>query len=98
MMQALQIVEDLSKKYGVSVEELIRAGTELTLKERKRGYLCERLELLSHYGVTRLQELEGLIQRGEVAEHPAWEDLIEVQNLETEVKEIDRDLSALQPA
>lgn len=96
-MHAMQVVEDLAKKYGVPVEELIRIGTELTLKERKKDYLCERLEILSRYRVSSVQELEGMIQRGEVVDHPAWEDIIEVKNLEAEVKEIDSDLGVVHP-
>lgn len=97
-MRALQFVENMSGKYGVPVDDLIRLGTELALKERKKSYLRERLEILSRYGVANVQELEGRIQRGEVSDHPAWEDIIEVKNLEVEVKEIERDLSSLQTA
>lgn len=97
-MHALQFVENVSQKYGVPLEDLIRLGTELALKERKKGYLRERLEILSRYGVTNVQELEGRIQRGEVSDHPAWEDIIEVKNIEVEVKEIERDLGSLQAA
>lgn len=35
-MGTMQVIENLSKKYGVSTEELIRAGVELALKERKK--------------------------------------------------------------
>ena len=63
----------------------------------KKNYLCERLEILSRYGVCSVQELEDLIQRGEISDHPAWEDIIEIKNIEAEVKEIDRDLGAVQP-
>jgi hypothetical protein len=94
----MQVLEDMSKKYGVPVEELIRVGAELALKERKKGYLRERLEILARYGAASVQEIEEQIQRGEIPDHPAWEDLIEVKNLETEVKEIERDLSAVQAA
>ncbi len=94
-MHAMQVVEDLAKKYGRPVEELIRVGVELTLKEKKRDYLCERLEILSRYGVSSVQDLEGMIQRGEVVDHPAWEDIIEIKNLEAEVKEIDCDLGVV---
>jgi hypothetical protein len=97
-MRAMQVLEDMSKKYGVPVEELIRVGAELALKERKKGYLRERLEILARYGAASVQEIEEQIQRGEIPDHPAWEDLIEVKNLETEVKEIERDLSAVQAA
>ena len=97
-MRAMQVLEDMSKKYGVPVEELIRVGAELALKERKKGYLRERLEILARYGAASVHEIEEQIQRGEIPDHPAWEDLIEVKNLEAEVKEIERDLSAVQAA
>ena len=97
-MRPLQFVENMSRKYGMPVEDLIRLGSELTLKERKKGYLLERLEILARYGVASSQELEERIQRGEVPDHPAWEDLIEVKNLDAEVREIDRDLGAVQAA
>lgn len=97
-MGTMQVIEDLSKKYGVSLEELIRAGVELALKERKKPYLCERLEILARYGVSNVQELEERIQRGEVPDHPAWEDLIDVKNLDAEVKESDCDLGTVHAA
>ena len=31
----------------------------------------------------------GEIESGEIQEHPGWEDLIELRNIETEIKEID---------
>ncbi len=97
-MRALSFVEDLSKKYGISVEDLIREGTELALRERKKAYLRERLEILARYAVTSRQELEKHIQQGLVPDHPAWEDLIEVKNLEAEVREIERDLASIPAA
>jgi len=97
-MRALQFVEELSKKYGIPVEALIREGAELALRERKKAFLRERLEILSRYGVVSVQELEGQIQQGAVPDHPAWEDLIEVKNLEAEVREVERDLGAVSAA
>lgn len=97
-MGALQFVEELAKKYGLSAEELIREGTELALRERKKAYLRERLEILARYSVASISELEERIQRGVVPDHPAWEDLIELKNLEAEVKEIERDLRAVPAA
>jgi len=94
----MQVVEDLAKKYGRPVDELIRVGVELTLKEKKRDYLCERLEILARYKVSSIQDLEGMIQRGEIVEHPAWEDMIEIKNIEAEVKEIDDDLGVVHQA
>ncbi len=97
-MRALEFVEEMAKKYGIAMETLIREGAELALKERKKAYLRERLEILSRYSVDNLQKLEVQIQQGKVPDHPAWEDLIEVKNLEEEVKAIERDLDALPAA
>lgn len=97
-MRALEFVEELSKKYGIPVDALIREGAELALMERKKAYLRERLEILSRYGVVSVQELEGQMQQGAVPDHPAWEDLIEAKNLESEIREIERDLGAVPAA
>ncbi len=43
-------------------------------------------------------EFEEKIKGGEIPEHPAWEDLIELKNLEAEIKEIDRDIKSLRAA
>lgn len=98
LMGALQVVEELAKKYGIRSEDLIKVGAELALRERKKEFLRERLEILSRYHEVSVQDLQARIERGEVPEHPAWEDLIEVKNLEAEVREIERDLSAVRAA
>lgn len=97
-MGVLDFVEVLSKKYSIPKEDLIRQGTDLALREKKRKYLIERLEILSKHGVNSVEELGKKIEEGEVPEHPAWEDLIEVKNIETEVKGIEDDIRALQSA
>jgi hypothetical protein len=56
---------------------------------KKRMLQSERLEILSRYGVTTIEELKEKIESGEIQEHPGWEDLIELRNIETEIKEID---------
>ncbi|MER3423159.1 MAG: hypothetical protein C4293_07950, partial [Nitrospiraceae bacterium] len=84
--------------YGLSAEELIREGTEPALRERKKVYLRERLEILARYRVAGISELEARIQRGVGPDSPAWADLIELKNWEAEVKEIERDLSAVPAA
>ncbi|MCW3130322.1 MAG: hypothetical protein N2V75_09540, partial [Methanophagales archaeon] len=49
--------------------------------EKKRMSMKDRLEILERYGVKSAKELEEKIKRGDVKEHPAWEDLITVENL-----------------
>jgi hypothetical protein len=39
--------------------------------------------------------LEEKIKSGTVPEHPAWEDLIEIKNIESEISEIESDIRNL---
>lgn len=58
--------------------------------------MIERLDVLSRYGVSSADELEKKIKEGTVAEHPAWEDLTLVENLEAAIAIIDRDTESIQ--
>ena len=81
---------------GVKTDELFRDALKSLLKEKKRVALRERLEILSRYGVSTLSELEEGISQGLIPEHPAWEDLIVIENLSSSLQEIDAYLGDLQ--
>ena len=89
-------IKKLSKRYSVSHEEFIRYGSTLAIKEKKRKYQIEKFEILSRYGASTVEELENKIRDGKIPEHPAWEDLIEIKNIEAEIKEIENDIRNLQ--
>ncbi len=89
-------IERLSKRYSSSSEEFIKWGSTLALKEKIRSYKIERMEILARYAVTTVDELKTKIELWEVPEHPAWEDLIEIKNIEMEIKELENDMRALQ--
>lgn len=56
----------------------------------------ERLNVLSRYSVSCAVELEKKIETGEIAfEHPAWEDVILLENLEATIALIDEDIKAI---
>ena len=74
---------------GLSEPELIRKALHSLLLEQKRLALHERLEILARYRARNLTELEQKIADGQVAEHPGWEDLITVENLDARIREID---------
>jgi hypothetical protein len=65
------------------------------LRVKQREYLRDRQDILARYGVESLEELEASIAQGAVAEHPAWEDLITVENLTVWLKELDAQLNNL---
>ncbi|MBW1759706.1 MAG: hypothetical protein JRG68_06760 [Deltaproteobacteria bacterium] len=94
-MNTLSQVEKISEKYDVPTDEFIRSGVILILKEKQRLLKTERFEMLARYRVSRVEELNQKIAEGTVPEHPGWEDLIEIKNIEQEIEEIEHDIKML---
>jgi hypothetical protein len=95
MVENAAIVERLSKVFGVPPEELVRKGIEEFLEAQLRVCFGEIHEIEARYEVKSGAELEKMIRKGIVAEHPAWEDLIILENLEERAKKIRKELKAL---
>lgn len=91
-----EIIKKIAGDTGISINELTTAGLLAFLREKKRKVMVDRLEVLDRYDVTSAEELEMKIGDGEIAEHPAWEDLILLENLESAIAQIDEDIKALQ--
>ena len=94
-MSALSWIEKISEKYAASAEEFIRSGAIMNLREKQRLFQIERFEILVRYQASNVEELNQKIAEGDAPEHPAWEDLIEVKNIEQEINEIENDIKAL---
>jgi hypothetical protein len=60
-----------------------------------KGKITIPLEILARYPVVTVKELEEKIKSGTVPEHSAWEDLIEIKNIESEISEIESDIRTL---
>ena len=67
----------------------------MNLKEKQRLLQIERFEILSRYKTSNVEELNQKITEGKSPEHPGWEDLIEIKNIEEAIKEIENDIRAL---
>jgi len=91
-------IDSLSRKYSLSPEDFIRHGSTLTLREKKRNLQIERIEILARYETETVNDLEDKIKKGAAPEHPTWEDLIEIKNIEAEIKGIEDDIRTLQAA
>ena len=79
----------IASSLGLTENELFRQALVSFLLERKRQTLQLKLEILARYHSDSLAELESKIARGDVPEHPAWEDLIVAENLTARLKELD---------
>ena len=94
-MENLSQIEKISQKYSASAEDFIRSGIISNLKERQRLLRIERFEMLARYQASNVDDLNRRIAEGRVAEHPGWEDLIELKNIEHEIEEIEHDIGDL---
>lgn len=95
MVENAVIVERVSKALGVPPDELVRKGVEEFLEAQLRACFAEILEVEARYGVKSAGGLEEKIRRGIVGEHPAWEDLIILENLEERAEKIRKEMKAL---
>lgn len=89
---------ELATTLGLSEGELFRQAFVSLLQEKKRQVLQLKLEHLARYGAKDQSDLERKIADGEISEHPAWEDLIVTENLDTRLEEINVYLRDLQRA
>ncbi len=64
-------------------------------QKKQRLLKIERFEILDRYQALNAEELNQKITEGNAPEHPGWEDLIEVKNIEQEIDEIENDIGAL---
>ncbi len=95
-MIEIKTIEKISRKYSSSPDDFIRHGSALAMQEKKRNYQIEKLEILARYESTTVEELEDKIKKGVIPEHPGWEDLIEIKNIEKEIGEIENDIGFIQ--
>ncbi len=93
MISTAESIKHLSKDLGIKEDALIRAGIIEYIKSRIRACMRDRLEIMSRYQVSSLDELEKKIQDGTIPEHPGWEDLITLENLENSINKLRKELS-----
>jgi hypothetical protein len=75
--------------------KVLHESLKAYLVNRKRTYMLERLDILTRYGAISTEELENKIKIGGLPEHPAWEDLIDLKNIEAELQAIENDIKRL---
>ena len=75
-------------------KELMRQRLERLLEAQLRICFAEIHEIKTRSEVKSAIELEK-IEKGDIAEHTAWEDLIVLENLEERAKKIRKELLAL---
>ncbi len=95
---AISTMAEIAGTLKMTEDDLFRQALVSFLTEQKREILQRRLNILTRYAVTSIADLEDRIAQGEVAEHPAWEDLIVAENLAAHLEELDVYLENLRDA
>ncbi|GAB4407621.1 MAG: hypothetical protein OHK0032_02970 [Thermodesulfovibrionales bacterium] len=90
------VIKKISEDTGIEVDELSKSALLALLREKRRKLMIEKAEILSRYNVKNMEELEDKIKRGEIHEHPSWEDLIVLENLEDILARLNEDMDAIQ--
>ena len=92
MTATIDAVRDLSRNLGINEETIMREGIIEYIKSRIRAYMKDRLEMMSRYQVSSLDEFEKKVKDGSIPEHPGWEDLIVLENLESSIDKLKKEL------
>ncbi len=93
MGSSIEAVKHLSKDLGINEDVLIREGIIEYIKSRIKDCMRDRLEIISRYKISSLDEFEKKVREGSISEHPGWEDLIILENLENTIKKLKKELS-----
>jgi hypothetical protein len=79
-----------SPKFSVfHQDELVRKGINEFLESQLRLCFAEIHEIKTRYEVKSVAGLEK-IRKGAIAEHPAWEDLIVLENMKSELRRFEK--------
>lgn len=90
------IIKRVAEDTGIAIDNLTASALLALLKEKKRKAVMEKMEILGRYNAVDLRELEDKIKTGQIPEHPAWEDMIFLENLEDAIARLDKDMDAVQ--
>ncbi len=93
MSSTIETVRHLSRDLGINEDTLVQESIIEYLKSRIKACKTDRLEIMSRYQIASRNEFENKVQDGTIPEHPGWEDLITLENLENTINKLKMELS-----
>lgn len=85
----VMVLEQVAETLRVTPEDLWRQSLDAYIQREKRLVQLDVADLQDRYGVASLAELRQKIENKIVYSHPAWEDLIEWENLQAHIQRLD---------
>jgi len=83
-------LKEAASTLQITPEQLWRESLQAYIARQKRLAQMDIADLQDRYGVESPQELQVRIESGEIYSHPAWEELIEWENLLAHVERLDQ--------
>ena len=83
-------METIAQGLHLTPTELVQRGLLAYLEREMRAVQLDIDDLCDRYRVNSAAELRGQITAGAVYSHPAWEEYIEWQTLETQLQRLQR--------
>jgi hypothetical protein len=83
-------LEKVARTLQMSPEQLLRESLRAYISREKRLAEMDIADIKDRYRATSPQELAKRIKAGEIYSHPAWEDLIEWENLLAHIERLDQ--------
>lgn len=82
MSSAIETVRHVSKDLGINEDTLVQESIIEYLKSKIKLCMSDKLEIMSRYQISSMDEFEKKVEDGTIPEHPGWQDLITLENLE----------------
>ena len=83
---AKSLLSELSKELEIPEKRILDESIHVFLEKELRDASAEILKIKAQFNISSAKELKGRIEKGELEEHPAWEQIIYWENLEKRVK------------
>lgn len=81
-------VSEVAEITGESEDAIFRKGLESYVSRELKDAETRTKEIRESYDVETPEELEEMIESGEVDEYPPWEELIEWKNLKERIESL----------
>ena len=81
-------VGDAFPEDEAGISSYVNVGQSINITEAINAYI--QLEVSSS------KELEEAIENGKIAEHPSWEDLILIENIDAKIKKLEKEIANIE--
>jgi hypothetical protein len=85
----LPLLNQIGSSIQMDINKLISEGIKSLLLQKRNALMLDKMYIQSKYSNMSKNELEYKIELGEIDEHPAWEDIILLENIDSELEKFD---------